>query len=188
MPTFSPGTVHTAHLPVVVTPAGLACTLEFYLVKYGSSSKVATSGNIAFTSTGAEQRVNGNLSMPSVMDGYYVFALLAFPGIGYSFNPWNKGAIAVLRGYTGECIDSYRITYYNSLYTTWGQTAAVEYLNATSDSSGIAVIQSTYWIKYYKYSFIAAGNTAKANLFVSRVNTSMNQTQIYSIYLQVYNS
>ncbi|GAH94754.1 unnamed protein product [marine sediment metagenome] len=56
MPEFSPneGKVAIATLPV--KPAGLACTAELWLAS--NMTKVATSGLIPFTSTGASQSIN----------------------------------------------------------------------------------------------------------------------------------
>jgi len=55
-------------VPTTVKPAGLACVGELYLVS--GAAKVATSGEIPFISTGAQQAVSYPITMPAT-DGTY---------------------------------------------------------------------------------------------------------------------
>lgn len=63
-PVMGPGTPQTAVAPITVTPAGLACSAELFLGP-DEATKVATSGMIAFTSTGTPQSVSFPVIMPS---------------------------------------------------------------------------------------------------------------------------
>lgn len=72
MPTFSPGAAKVATLSVPVSPSGLSCTAELFLTKDGVT-KVATSGPVSFTSTGAAQNISLSITMPSVNDTYMVY-------------------------------------------------------------------------------------------------------------------
>lgn len=60
-PIMAPGSTRTAVAPITVLPAGLSCNGELYL-----GAKVATSGLVAFTSTGAVQSVRFPVTMPTV--------------------------------------------------------------------------------------------------------------------------
>ncbi len=71
-PLLLPGSSHTATISFPVAPAGLACTVELFLSKDGGVTKAATSGPIAFTSTGAAQSVALPIVMPSA--GGYTYA------------------------------------------------------------------------------------------------------------------
>ena len=71
MPTFAPGAQKTAKAPVTVMPSGLSCQTELYLVS--GSTKVATSGLISFTSTGAAQNITFPITMPSTTGTYKVY-------------------------------------------------------------------------------------------------------------------
>jgi hypothetical protein len=61
---FIHGTTHTATFPVVVAPSGLACQVELYLGP-NASTKSATTGLVAFTSTGASKNLALSITMPA---------------------------------------------------------------------------------------------------------------------------
>ena len=72
---FRAGSSHTARVPVTVTPSRLGYTAELYLGR-DSSTKAATSGPVAFTSTGSGQL----LSLPVIMPAagtYHVYVRIA---------------------------------------------------------------------------------------------------------------
>ena len=71
MPQFAPNEGKVAIATFPVKPAGLACTAELWL---GSDlTKVATSGEKPFTSTGASQSINLPITMPGVEGTYPVY-------------------------------------------------------------------------------------------------------------------
>ncbi len=72
MPSFPPGAQKTAVAPITVRPAGLACKSEIFLGP-NVTTKVATSGLINFTSTGAEQVVRHPVVMPASPGTYHVY-------------------------------------------------------------------------------------------------------------------
>lgn len=61
---FAAGSAHTGTVPLTVSPSGLSCTAELF-VGPNATTKTATSGPIAFTSTGASQNVVCPVTMPS---------------------------------------------------------------------------------------------------------------------------
>ena len=63
-PVLAPGDTRTAVAPITVSPAGLSCEAELFLGP-NDTTKVATSGLIAFTSTEVAQSVNFPVTMPS---------------------------------------------------------------------------------------------------------------------------
>lgn len=63
-PVMAPGVSRTAVAPITVSPAGLACSAELFLGP-NDTTKVATSGLKAFTSTGAAQSVRLPVTMPT---------------------------------------------------------------------------------------------------------------------------
>ncbi|MBA7699242.1 hypothetical protein ES703_107933 [subsurface metagenome] len=71
MPEFSPSESRTAKAPIAVSPAGLSCSAELYLVS--DSTKVATSGVKTFTSTGAKQNISFPITMPGAEGTYPVW-------------------------------------------------------------------------------------------------------------------
>jgi hypothetical protein len=78
-PVFAAGSAHTATASIPVSPAGLACTAELFLSLNGTT-KAATSGQIAFTSTGAAQPISLTITMPSPPAGqsYGVYLVIDF--------------------------------------------------------------------------------------------------------------
>lgn len=64
MPEFAPGESKTAIAPIIVKPSGLSCEAEIFLGP-DELTKVATSGRIPFSSTGASQNVRLPIAMPS---------------------------------------------------------------------------------------------------------------------------
>ncbi|GAH19780.1 unnamed protein product, partial [marine sediment metagenome] len=72
MPEFTPGEAKAAIAPIMVKPSGLGCEAEIFLGP-NEATKVATSGRIAFTSTGASQGVRLPIAMPSTEGTYHVF-------------------------------------------------------------------------------------------------------------------
>lgn len=73
MPQFAPGESKTAIAPIMVKPAGLSCEAEIFLGP-DELTKVATSGRIPFTSTGAEQDVSLPVTMPAMEGTFHVYA------------------------------------------------------------------------------------------------------------------
>ena len=71
-PVFTPGSSKTAVVSIPVSPAGLTCTMELFLGP-DPSTKVATSGPVAFTSTGVAQNVTLPLVMPAIESTYHVY-------------------------------------------------------------------------------------------------------------------
>lgn len=71
-PTFMAGDSKTAKATLTMKPSGLACTGELWLSKDGTS-KDATSGAKAFTSTGADQTISLPVTIPIGGYEYRVF-------------------------------------------------------------------------------------------------------------------
>ncbi|GAI74540.1 unnamed protein product, partial [marine sediment metagenome] len=72
MPQFLPGESKTAVAPITVKPAGLGSEAELFLGP-NELTKVATSGRIPFTSTGASQDVRLPVTMPDAEGAYHVY-------------------------------------------------------------------------------------------------------------------
>lgn len=71
MPEFAPGESKIAVATFPVKPAGLPCTAKLWL---GSdSAKVATSGEVPFVSTGAEQAISLPITMPDIEGTHPVY-------------------------------------------------------------------------------------------------------------------
>lgn len=68
MPEFTPGQAKTAIAPIIIRPAGLACSAELYL-----GAKVSTSGVKSFTSTGIKQNIIFPITMPDIEGTYPVY-------------------------------------------------------------------------------------------------------------------
>ena len=79
MPIFAPGEVKTARAPITVSPSGLDCRTELYLVSNGA--KVATAGIKSFISTGARQDISFPITMPSAEGTYPVYLDVAAQGV-----------------------------------------------------------------------------------------------------------
>ncbi len=71
MPQLDPSSSHIARAPITVKPAGLICTAELYLVS--NAIKVASSGEVPFTSIGGAQSVSFPITMPGVEGTYKVY-------------------------------------------------------------------------------------------------------------------
>ncbi len=71
MPEFTPGESKVAIATFPVKPAGLSCSAELWLALNGS--KVATSGEIPFVSTGIGQSISLPVTMPSTEGTYPVY-------------------------------------------------------------------------------------------------------------------
>jgi len=71
MPQLDPSSSHIARAPITVKPAGLIGTAELYLVR--NATKVASSGEVSFTSTGGAQSVSFPITMPAVEGTYKVY-------------------------------------------------------------------------------------------------------------------
>jgi len=80
MPQFSPGESKTARSPIIVQPAGLSCQAELFLGP-DDVTKVATSGLVPFTSTGASQDVNLPVTMPLTEGNFHVYADIYAEGL-----------------------------------------------------------------------------------------------------------
>ena len=63
-PILAPGSSRTATAPITAKPAGMACQAELFLGP-NPTTKTATSGLKAFTSTGAPQAVSLPVTMPT---------------------------------------------------------------------------------------------------------------------------
>ena len=63
-PVMTPGSMRTAVAPITVRPSGLSCEAELFLGP-NETTKVATSGRRAFTSTGSSQSVSLPVTMPT---------------------------------------------------------------------------------------------------------------------------
>lgn len=80
-PVFTPSVTKTAMVPVDINPAGVACEIELFLGP-NATTKSATSGRRAFTSTGASQIVNAPVTMPAASGvAYHVYIDLYVGGI-----------------------------------------------------------------------------------------------------------
>jgi len=64
-PLMGPGQAATGVAPITVQPSGLSCQAELFLGP-DETTKVATSGMVAFTSTGVAQSVRFPITMPAV--------------------------------------------------------------------------------------------------------------------------
>lgn len=72
-PLMGPGQAATAVAPITVSPSGLSCSAEVFLGP-DENTKVATSGLVAFTSTGLAQSVSFPVTMPTAGGvAYHVF-------------------------------------------------------------------------------------------------------------------
>jgi len=71
MPQLDPSSSKIARAPITVKPAGLIGTAELYLVS--NATKVASSGEVSFTSTGGVQSVSFPITMPGVEGTYKVY-------------------------------------------------------------------------------------------------------------------
>ena len=71
MPQFSPGASKTATLTIPVSPAGLNCTAELFLTSDGTT-KAVTTGPQAFVSTGSNQSLQLQITMPQTAATYMV--------------------------------------------------------------------------------------------------------------------
>jgi hypothetical protein len=69
---FAPGETKTAHVPIILNPAGLSCHSEVWLGP-NENNKVASSGLIAFTSQGSERIVSHPVIMPDALGTYHVY-------------------------------------------------------------------------------------------------------------------
>ncbi len=63
-PLMGPGQAATGVAPITVKPSGLSCQAELFLGP-DETTKVATSGMVAFTSTGVAQSVSFPVTMPT---------------------------------------------------------------------------------------------------------------------------
>jgi len=79
MPQFLVNESKIAKASITVTPVGLGCTAELYLVS--DKVKAATSGQIAFNSTGDPQSIAFPITMPSTAGTYKVYLDIYASGI-----------------------------------------------------------------------------------------------------------
>lgn len=79
-PIFAPGESRTAIATFPIKPAGLACAAELWLSRDGST-KDATSGEIAFTSTGLDQSIDCSIVTPPGGYAYQVLLDIRADGI-----------------------------------------------------------------------------------------------------------
>lgn len=129
MPQFAPGESKTAIAPITVKPAGLSCEAEIFLGP-DEVTKVATSGMVAFTSTGASQEVRLPIFMPATggtfhvyidvyAEGYLIAAYQATedvvvitelidPNLSFGYGKWDSGG-PIPEDYLGNSQHSYII-------------------------------------------------------------------------------
>jgi hypothetical protein len=81
-PVFAASSAHAAAVSFPVSPSGLACTIELFL-SLDSIVKAATSGQVAFTSTGVNQSVSLSITMPNPIVGqsYGVYLVVLSGGM-----------------------------------------------------------------------------------------------------------
>lgn len=79
-PIMFPGEAQTGIAPITVTPSGLSCEAELWLGPT-AATKSATSGKIAFSSTGAAQSVRFPITMPAGGATYHVYVDCYVEGI-----------------------------------------------------------------------------------------------------------
>lgn len=72
LPSFGTGQATQATVPVTLKPANLACDLELFIGP-DPATKLATSGKIRFTSTGANQNITAPITMPAAGATYHVY-------------------------------------------------------------------------------------------------------------------
>lgn len=82
-PVFAASSLHTATAMLTATPAGIACTMELYLSTDGGATKIATTGQQAFTSTGEPQTLSLQLTAPNPSSGqtYGVYLVIQAGGL-----------------------------------------------------------------------------------------------------------
>ena len=73
MPEFASGEAKTAVVSVAAQPPGLDCEVELFLGP-NDTTKVASSGRIAFVSSGESQAVLVPVFMPTATGSYHVYA------------------------------------------------------------------------------------------------------------------
>jgi hypothetical protein len=78
MAQFLPGETKHATVDITISPAGLQCTAELFLTADGVTV-AATSGQIHFTSTGADQSLQFTIIMPQT-PGIYMVRLIVIAG------------------------------------------------------------------------------------------------------------
>lgn len=76
-----PGAQHNANVSLKLSAPGLACTAEVFLSADGGATKVATSGQVAFTATGSQQTVICPVTMPQVGGIFYAYLDIAGGGV-----------------------------------------------------------------------------------------------------------
>ncbi|MDD5510515.1 MAG: hypothetical protein PHI12_06890 [Dehalococcoidales bacterium] len=72
MPNFTPGALKTAVVQIPVSPAGLSCQAVLFLGP-DASTVAATSGEVAFVSTGNQQQISLLVVMPANIGTYHVY-------------------------------------------------------------------------------------------------------------------
>lgn len=80
MPQFEPGVLKTAVATITVQPTGLSSEAELFLGP-NEFTPVATSGKVAFISTGSQQQVRLPVIMPSAPGIYHVYLDLSTGGM-----------------------------------------------------------------------------------------------------------
>ena len=81
-PVFLPSQTKTATVTVTITPSAIACGAELFIGP-NATTKIATSGVKAFTSTGSPQDVSCPVVMPapSVGTAYHVYIDITVGGV-----------------------------------------------------------------------------------------------------------
>lgn len=72
MPEFAPGEAKIALAPITVSPSGMSCEAEIFLGP-NEATKVVTSGEVPFTSIGAQQSVGLPITMPLNEGSYHPY-------------------------------------------------------------------------------------------------------------------
>jgi len=149
MPEFAPGEAKIARAPITVQPSGLSCQAEVFLGP-DEVTKVATSGLVPFTSTGASQNVRLPVIMPSTEGSYHVYIDVYAEGI----------LIAAYRALEGVVIVSVPVAVYRCVYcpATFSTEAALDGHMSSSHPGKPYLVYA-----YPEVSQVASGGTLYIN-------------------------
>ena len=98
---FVPNAQKTASISITVSPAGVACLGELWIATVAAPTvEIASSGQKAFTSTGAPQNVSFPITMPA-SGGPFVIKFDIFVGSVDAFGFIGNDTIALISGSIG---------------------------------------------------------------------------------------
>lgn len=109
MPQFEPSVQKTAVAPITVQPAGLSYEVELFLGP-NEVTPAATSGRLAFISTGSQQQVRLPVIMPSAPGIYHVYLDLFIEGMIIASYIVVEDLEIVPREIAGQFVDAYQRT------------------------------------------------------------------------------